>query len=55
MELKISPKFTIEDIHKIREFNYEITKNMTLQEKVKWYNESANKVQSEIELMRQNK
>lgn len=27
--LVISPDFTIDDIHKIREYNYEITKNMT--------------------------
>jgi hypothetical protein len=28
--LNISPDFTIEDIHKIRERNYEITKDMTI-------------------------
>ena len=32
--LDISPDFTIEDIHKIREHNYEMTKNMTRQEKM---------------------
>lgn len=31
--LEISPNFTIEDIHKIREHNYYVTKNMTKQEK----------------------
>ncbi|MDR3244361.1 MAG: hypothetical protein LBT79_06385 [Elusimicrobiota bacterium] len=31
-ELKISPNFTIEDIHKIREHHYEATKNMTFKE-----------------------
>ena len=31
--LEISPNFTIEDIHKIREKNYEITKDMTEQER----------------------
>lgn len=25
----ISPDFTIEDIHKIREYHYELTKDMT--------------------------
>ena len=25
----LSPDFTIEDIHKLREYNYEITKHMT--------------------------
>ena len=33
MDLNISPNFTIEDIHKIREYNYEMTKNMTLDER----------------------
>ena len=27
--LEISPNFTVEDIHKIRERNYEVTKHMT--------------------------
>ena len=32
--LVISPDFTIEDIHKIREQNYERTKDMTVAEKL---------------------
>ena len=36
--LVISPDFTIEDIHKIREQNYERTKDMTVAEKVAYYN-----------------
>lgn len=28
----ISPDFTIEDIHKIREYHYELSKDMTSQE-----------------------
>ena len=28
--LEISPNFTVEDIHKIRERNYEVTKHMTM-------------------------
>lgn len=32
--LVISPDFTIEDIHKIREQNYERTKGMTVAEKL---------------------
>ena len=31
---KISPNFTIEDIHKIREWNYECQKDMTPAERV---------------------
>ena len=29
--LEISPDFTIEDIHKIRERNYEVTQNMKIE------------------------
>ena len=35
--LVISPDFTIEDIHKIREQNYERTKDMTITEKIAYY------------------
>ena len=31
--LVISPKFTIEDIHKVRENNYNLTRDMSPQEK----------------------
>jgi hypothetical protein len=31
-ELKVSPNFTIEDIHKIRTNHYELTKNMSFKE-----------------------
>lgn len=34
----LSPNFTIEDIHKSREYNYYKTKNMTLQERIDYYN-----------------
>ena len=43
--LEISPNFTIEDIHKIREHNYQITKDMTRQEKMDYYNEGVEEVQ----------
>lgn len=36
--LVISPEFTIEDIHKVRENNYNITKDMTPQERRDYYN-----------------
>ncbi|MDO5296527.1 MAG: hypothetical protein Q4F00_07850 [bacterium] len=45
----LSPSFTIEDIHKLREYNYEITKNMTRQEKIEYYNNRGRKVQTELE------
>ena len=37
----ISPDFTIEDIHKIREYHYELTKDMTRLEKMDFYNEGG--------------
>lgn len=42
--LVISPKFTIEDIHKVRENNYNITKDMTPQERRDYYNKRGMEV-----------
>jgi hypothetical protein len=39
---EISLDFTIEDIHKIREYNYEMTKDMSFEERKKYYTEKAN-------------
>ncbi len=51
--LVISPDFTIEDIHKIREQNYERTKDMTVAEKVAYYNNSGKEAEREIERRRE--
>ena len=48
----ISPDFTIEDIHKIREYHYELTKDMTVAEKVAYYNNSGKEAEKEIERRR---
>ena len=48
-KLEISPEFTIDDIHKIREYHYEITKNMTDQERMDFYNEGGKAFQREID------
>ena len=45
----ISPDFTIEDIHNIREYNYEATKNLTLEEKLAYYNTAGMEVEKEIQ------
>ncbi len=45
----ISPDFTVDDIHKIREYHYELTKNMTRQERMDFYNEGAKKFLKEME------
>lgn len=50
--LVISPDFTIEDIHKIREQNYERTKDMTIEEKITYYNNSGRDAEREIERLR---
>ena len=47
--LVISPNFTIEDIHKLREYNYERTKDMTVAEKVAYYNNSDKDAEREVE------
>lgn len=46
----LSPDFTIEDIHKLREYHYYITKDMTSQERRNYYNERGRAFQREIEL-----
>ena len=51
-KLDISPNFTIEDIHKIREYNYEMTKDMSFEERRAYYKKGADEVQSHIEELR---
>ncbi len=50
--LVISPDFTVEDIHRIREQNYERTKDMTVAEKVAYYNNCGKEAEKEIEQRR---
>ncbi|MBO7123377.1 MAG: hypothetical protein J6V90_08875 [Treponema sp.] len=40
-ELKISDNFTVDDIHKVREYNYEQTKNMSEKERGEYYSREA--------------
>ena len=51
-KLIISPDFTIEDIHKIREYNYNITKDMTPQERRDYYNKRGMEVHKQIQEMK---
>jgi len=37
----ISPDFTVEDIHKIREYHYELTKDMPFEERAAFYHEGV--------------
>ena len=48
----LSPNFTIEDIHKLWEYNYEITKNMTDEERMDYYNKRGREVQRKLEKMK---
>ena len=45
----LSPDFTIEDIHKLREYNYYQTKDMTLQERIEYYNSRGLEVHRKIQ------
>ena len=45
----LSPDFTMDDIHKLREYNYYLTKDMTPQERIDYYNKKGKAFQQEIE------
>lgn len=45
----LSPDFTIEDIHRLREYHYEITKHMSDKERMDYYNEAGRAFQLEID------
>ncbi|MDR0486262.1 MAG: hypothetical protein LBH29_06010 [Elusimicrobiota bacterium] len=55
MELKISSNFTVEDIRKLRDYEYEMTKNMTWEELADYINANAAAVFAEIEHIRSEK
>ena len=46
----LSPNFTIENIHKLREYNYYQTKDMSRQERIDYYNTRGIEVHKEIEI-----
>ena len=54
-EPNISPNFTVDDIHKIREYHYEFTKNMSVKERAAFYKIGADKIQQEIESRKRTK
>ena len=41
----ISPDFTIEDIHKIREYHYELTKDMPFEDRATFYRDGLSEFQ----------
>ena len=50
----ISKDFTIEDIHKIREYNADRRKKLNLEERLKDIKESANECEKDIKQYRKN-
>lgn len=44
----LSPNFTIDDIHKLREYHYEATKDMSKAEKMDYYNGKGRKFFEEL-------
>jgi hypothetical protein len=49
---KISSNFTIDDIHKIRQWNYERLKDATLDERLKDIREGAQRTLDSIEILK---
>ena len=55
LKLEISPNFTLEDIRKIRDNDYEMTKNMSSKEMVAYYRTGAEKCIKEFEAFKERK
>lgn len=51
----LKDSFSVEDIHKLREYNYEITKNMTGEERINYINKKAKKVKNRIDEIKKKK
>ena len=51
----MSKDFTIDDIHKLREYNYEQTKNMTVNERSEYYNAKGKELHKSIQLAKSEK
>ncbi|MCL1808954.1 MAG: hypothetical protein FWG42_04190 [Clostridiales bacterium] len=51
----ISPGFSVADIHKIREYNYERTKDLPREAVRKYYADGADVARAEIERLRRSK
>lgn len=45
----LSADFTIEDIHKLREHNYEMTKELSIEEKMDYYNNKGKEFLKKLE------
>lgn len=47
--------FSVEDIHKLREYHYEKTKNLSTEERIREVSDSAKRVKKDIEKARKKK
>jgi len=47
----LSPGFTVDDIHKLREYNHERTKNLTSEERQRYYNDAGMEVHKMLQKM----
>lgn len=45
----LSSNFTVDDIHKLREYNYEVTKEMSNKDKMKYYNNKGKALLKELD------
>jgi hypothetical protein len=50
---KISPDFTMDDIHKIREWHYECLKDATIEERKDYYRKSSESILRELSYVAQ--
>lgn len=48
----LSPNFTIDDIHRLREYNSYMTSRMTPKEEIEYYNNVVREFQEEMERRR---
>jgi len=51
-KLDITGDLTVEEIHKIREYNYEMTKNMTREERRAYYRKGSERFYKRMEELR---
>jgi uncharacterized protein (DUF1786 family) len=52
---ELSPYFNVDDIHKIREWHYEMLKDATVEEQINFYHEGALKFERKMEELRREK
>ena len=47
--------FSVDDIHKVREYHHTLTKDMSTEERNKFYNDGANELKEKIKKYREEK